>query len=123
MKNNFKIFYSNAEKYKAFIFKENNKKSGIYKWQNLITKFCYSNFSLEILEYCEKDILIQREQYYIDHLDPKYNICKKAGSTLGRKCSLATKEKISIALRGKKKLSIETKDKLKGRGLGRKLSL
>jgi group I intron endonuclease len=39
-----------------------------------LLKYGHSNFSLDILEYCECSILIQREQYYIDLLKPKYNI-------------------------------------------------
>jgi group I intron endonuclease len=49
-----------------------------------LLKYGYSNFSLEILEYCEIDILIKREQYYIDLFKPDYNICPIAGSSLGR---------------------------------------
>jgi group I intron endonuclease len=56
----------------------------IYK---AILKYGYSNFSVDILEYCKLNILIKREQYYIDLLKPKYNICKTAGSRLGSICS------------------------------------
>jgi len=55
-------------------------KSAIYS--ALIKHGCY-NFSLEILEYCSVENLIQREQYFIDTLNPDYNICKIAGSMLG----------------------------------------
>lgn len=34
------------------------------------------NFSLNILEYCEIKKLIEREQYYFNHLKPEYNIFK-----------------------------------------------
>ena len=42
----------------------------------------YGAFNLEILEYCDKQILFEREQYYINLLPPKYryNIQTKAGS-------------------------------------------
>lgn len=43
-----------------------------------LLKYGYSNFSLDILEYCEPNVLISREQYYIDILKPKYNIRKKS---------------------------------------------
>jgi GIY-YIG catalytic domain len=39
-----------------------------------LSKYGYSNFSLEIIEFCEAGILIEREQYYIDLLKPEYNI-------------------------------------------------
>jgi len=47
----------------------------------------YSNFSLEILEYCDKDIVLEREQYYLNILNPAYNILKIAGSNAGHKQS------------------------------------
>jgi len=39
-----------------------------------ILKYGYSNFSIDILEYCEPALLKNREQYYIDLLKPEYNI-------------------------------------------------
>lgn len=61
--------------------------SRIYK---AILDYDYSNFSLVILEYCDKKFLINREQYYIDIIKPEYNICKIAGSMLGFKHSVST---------------------------------
>ena len=40
---------------------------------------------MEILEFCEIEELLKREQYYLDNLKPQYNIVEKAGSTLGYK--------------------------------------
>lgn len=65
--------------------------SAIY---SALLKYGYSNFNLDILEYCEPSILIQREQYYIDLLKPEYNILKVAGNRLGSKHSEATKAKM-----------------------------
>jgi len=79
-----------------------------------ILKYVYSNFTLVILENYKPILLIAREQYYIDILNPEYNICKIAGSSLGRKHAEETKEAISLALKGRK-LSSEAKAKLKGR--------
>jgi group I intron endonuclease len=39
----------------------------------------YDNFTLDILDYCEIDVLTNREQYYLDTLNPEYNILKIAG--------------------------------------------
>lgn len=50
-----------------------------------LLKYGYSNFQLEILDYCEPSNCIDREQYYIDLFKPEYNILKKAGSKLGSK--------------------------------------
>ena len=54
----------------------------------------YSNFSLEILEYCSLQNILEREQYYIDNLEPEYNILKLVNSSLGFKHSDETKEKL-----------------------------
>jgi hypothetical protein len=42
----------------------------------------YGSFTLEILEYCDKSIIIEREQHYIDLLKPEYNIQSIAGIVL-----------------------------------------
>lgn len=55
-----------------------------------LLKYGYSNFRLEILEYCEKKETLSREQYYFDLFVPEYNILKVAGSTLGFKHSQET---------------------------------
>jgi group I intron endonuclease len=54
----------------------------IYK---ALVKHSYSNFSFEILEYCDPSSIICREQHYIDLLNPEYNVLKIAGSNLGFK--------------------------------------
>lgn len=58
---------------------------------------------MEVLEYCELDILNEREQYYLDTLNPEYNILKSARSFRGFKHSAATIElmKEKRALRDK----------------------
>jgi group I intron endonuclease len=66
---------------------------------------------LEILEYCDPLDVVEREQYYIDLLRPKYNILKTAGSRLGHKHWEETKDKISTAMKGKI-LDQETKDRI-----------
>ncbi len=65
------------------------KKSKSLVYRSLL-KNGYSNFSLNILEYCSPEKAIEREQYYLDLLNPKYNILKKAGSLLGFKHSRET---------------------------------
>lgn len=66
----------------SFLTQPKNKKMPIY---NALLKYGYSNFRLEILEYCDVMTLIEREQYYIDTLRPEYNILTIAGSSLGFK--------------------------------------
>jgi group I intron endonuclease len=59
-----------------------------------ILKYGYSNFSFEILEYCDPEKAIEREQHFLDMLKPQYNILKKAGSSLGFKHSFEDIEKM-----------------------------
>jgi len=65
-----------------------------------LLKYSYSVFSLEILEYCDIDILISKEQYYINLFEPEYNTLKTASSRLGLKHSELTKQKMSKNLKG-----------------------
>ncbi len=64
----------------------------------------YASFSLYILEYCSegKKDLLQREQYYLNTLNPEYNILKIAGSLLGFKHYEKTRAKISSSKAGEK---------------------
>lgn len=59
-------------------------------------KYGYAKFSLEVLEYCPVENILEREQYYLDLLKPKYNILKTAGSTLGYKHSEETIAKFKL---------------------------
>lgn len=68
-----------------------NNKSFIYR---SLLKYGYSNFSLEILEYCPAFLVISREQYYLDLFKPEYNILKIAGSSQGLKHTDETKAKM-----------------------------
>jgi excinuclease UvrABC nuclease subunit len=66
-----------------------------------LVKYGYSNFSLSILEYCDRYEVITREQYYLDLLNPSYNILKYAYSSDGYKHTLEAIQKISLAKKGK----------------------
>lgn len=92
---------------------------------NAILKYGYSKFSIEILEYCSPEKCIEREQYYIDLLNPEYNILKKAGSSFGHKHGEETRVKMSSVKRGEtnpmfgKKHSEETLIKMSNAQKGR----
>jgi len=88
--NYFSIFFLETE------IKKN--KSKIYR---ALLKYGYSNFSLEILEYCDPNNTLAREQHYIDLLKPEYNILQKAGSSLGFKHTKETREIMSQKRRNK----------------------
>jgi len=65
-----------------------------------ILKYGYINFKLEILEYCDPNDVIKREQYYIDQLKPEYNILSTAGSSLGHKYKDEVRLAKSVSRRG-----------------------
>jgi group I intron endonuclease len=71
--------------------------------QNAFNKYKEDNFSFELIEYVEeKELLIKREQVWIDFLKPEYNICKLAISKLGVSPSEETREKNRQAVLGSK---------------------
>lgn len=83
--------YLNPRWLKKEVLKHN---SIIYR---ALLKYGYDKFRLEILEYCDKSLVIEREQYYIDKYQPTYNICKIAGSSLGRETRSTTRLKLRNA--------------------------
>lgn len=88
--------------------------------QNSWNKYGKENFKFEIIEVVEdEEKLIEREQYYLDTLNPEYNICEVAGSTLGFNHSKNSKEKMSKAARGRV-LNEETRKKMSESQTGRK---
>jgi len=82
-----------------------------------LLKYKHNNFSLDILEYCSKDKLIEREQYYLDILGPEYNILKHAYSLLGYKHSEENIAKFKL-----KKISKEHKELLSSIHTGKDVS-
>jgi len=67
-----------------FISDKSRSKSMIH---DALAKHGYSKFSLEILEYCDENKVLEREQHYLNTLQPVYNILKVAGSSTGFKHS------------------------------------
>lgn len=112
--------------------------------QNSYNKYGADTFEYSILQYCPSDICVKKEQWFIDVLNPEFNISKTASSclgvkhtkevieanrqrALGRKASEETKRKMSLARKGKEgrkgiKLSEEHKRKMSQSKVGRKLS-
>lgn len=109
--------------------------------QNHYNKHGKEDLIFSILLGCAKEDLIKQEQFFIDSLNPYFNILKIAGSKLGykvtdqtklilRNCNLGklmseeTKKKISESNKGKHSriVSIETRRKLSIALKGRKMS-
>jgi group I intron endonuclease len=109
-----------------------------YRLQNAWNKYGQDSFRFYVLEYCAKEMLLTREQYWFDvtgcsNRDIGYNIAKLAGSTSGHKLSDETKLKMSIAAKNRtdeqklklaesrkgKKRTDETKAKMRAAKLGK----
>lgn len=105
------------------------------KIQHHYNKYGEADLEFKVIVCCDKETLIAYEQFYIDALNPYFNICRNAGNTLGqkpwlgRKMSEETKKKLSIANKGKRKgikgkpLSPERIQHLREINTGRKMSL
>jgi len=66
--------------YFAIYFLQSEIKKGRSLINSSLLKYGYSNFTLQILEYCDTCEAVSREQYYLDFLKPEYNILFTAGS-------------------------------------------
>jgi group I intron endonuclease len=102
------------------------------KLQRSYDKHGINNFKIDIIEECDIEILIEREQYFIDlynSYNTGYNCSPTAGSTLGRKASAEQIKRMSISRKGLTPwnkgiigISKETSEKLSRAGMGRKHS-
>jgi len=70
--------------------------------QNHYNKYGKTDLQFSILEVCEQSELLQKEQHYIDTLNPYFNICKIAGNTLGVRCTEEKRAKQSKLMMGNK---------------------
>lgn len=98
--------------------------------QNSFNKYGEENYSFTVLELIDIELLIKREQYYIDTfgMENLYNVCKKVGDTSkmitkrkGQTLSEKHKENISKAMKGRV-MPEQTKHKIRKSHLGKKLS-
>jgi group I intron endonuclease len=97
--------YSNPE------YIARNLKKGNSKILNALIKYGYLNFEFKILETIDfndsqtkserRELLLEREQYYMNEIKPEYNINLQAGSNLGRTFSEEVRQKMSLAKSGK----------------------
>ncbi|ABU49438.1 orf1 protein (mitochondrion) [Parastagonospora nodorum SN15] len=64
-----------------------------------LLKHGYSQFSLEIIEFCKKEDTISRENYYLNLLNPEYNIVQIAGLPPKVEHTPEIRDKISKSLK------------------------
>lgn len=82
--------------------------------QNSFNKYGESIFIFEELVVCPQEYLLKLEQWFLDSLNPIYNICKVAGSWLGQKHSEESKANM-------KKAQALVADKKRAAMIGRKI--
>ena len=70
------------------------------KLQRAWNKHGSETFQFRVLLLCSRDNLILYEQLSMAALRPEYNTCQVAGSTLGVKQTIETRQKLSLVLRG-----------------------
>jgi group I intron endonuclease len=88
-----------------------NLKKGNSKLLNALLKYGYNNFDFKILEFIKfepsqskserRNLLLNKEQYFINEIKPEYNLNQKAGNNLGRIYSEEVRRKMSLAKIGK----------------------
>lgn len=81
------------------------------KLQAAWNKYGPENFEFSVVECVEKDVILEREQFWIDSVDPEYNICKVAGNTSGVRPGADARLKMSMAKIGKT-VSKEAREKI-----------
>lgn len=82
--------------------------------QNAWNKYGENIFVFHIIETCERQETIEREQYYLDTLNPEYNIAISASApTLGMKVSEETRRKLR-SLRHSKEIRKKIGDARRG---------
>lgn len=109
---------------------KNNKHHSI-KLQRSYTMHGKENFIFQVIELCDKNLLIVKEQEYINYLNSYkngYNCLPIAGSRLGSTQTVLTKDKIRTKLKGRISprkgviVSDETKNKMSQSHSGKTLS-
>lgn len=94
-----------------------NNKHHSKKLQRHFNKYGEQDLQLSLVLECDKEVLINAEQAFINHYDPYFNICRVAGSQLGIKRSDEFKRKCSKYHSGKT-LSEEHKEHIRESCIG-----
>jgi hypothetical protein len=70
--------YHIEKRWQRHIYDLDRKKHNNIYLQRVFNKYGIGVFEFDIIELCEKEKLLIREQFYLDSLKPKYNIAKTA---------------------------------------------
>lgn len=92
---------------------------GWYLW-NAMKKYGSKNFVLEILEICDAEYLDEKEDYWIQKLNPEYNLIRKGEKGVLHH-SDSSREKMSKARMGHE-VTQETREKISRSSIGKIMS-
>jgi group I intron endonuclease len=115
---------SSVDVYHRWIEHKSNLSRGKHhspKIQNHYNKYGVNDLSFEVIEYCTRNNLLEREQYYLDTLNPWFNTYPIAGSPLGHKPTKEHVEKVRRAGLGRI-VSEETRKKISEAHMGMRTS-
>jgi len=90
--------------------------------QRAVNKYSILCFYVKILVICNENDCLKHEQFWIDKLEPEYNIAKVAGNTKGIIVSDKRKEKQRASMKRFYKQHPEALEKLRNERLGKKRS-
>ena len=105
-------------RYWEHLWKLKNNKHTNYHLQNLYNKYKIDSLKLFIIEECEINFLLNREQYWIDVIKPNINKSPVAGTTLGLKLTkdqCINRRNINTGRKHSEETIKKRTDKIKGR--------
>jgi group I intron endonuclease len=79
-----------------------------------LRKYGVNNFIFIVLETCQASVVLEREQYWLDLINPEYNLSPSAGSTLGVTLSEARPEAPRAPRPGPEETKVQISAALKG---------
>jgi len=71
------------------------KEAGFSLICRALLKYGFENFKLEIIEYCTKEVIVEREQYWISELKPSYNLVTVVDGNYTYSHTAESREKMS----------------------------
>jgi group I intron endonuclease len=105
---------SSVNIYRRFLQHKKFLKNGNHhspKLQRHYNKYSLTDLVFGVIEECKREVLLEQEQYYLDNLNPYFNVCPIAGSKTGTRLSDESRKKMSDAHKGKR-LTQETRNKI-----------
>jgi hypothetical protein len=109
--------YGLTKRKRCHITNLKNNKHHSLKLQRAWNKYGEDNFIFEVVETCNKENILIKEQYWINKYDSYtsgYNATPIAGNCLGREVKKETRLKISNSLKGRKVIRTEEHNKKLG---------